>query len=197
MLIFILGVSGSWKATMVSLLKKNNPFIQNILSWKTRPLRTWEENGIDYHYISEEQFKEAIQNWEFLEYALVHQTSYYWTKKQDIISALEHGGIVVKEIDMQWLQDLARDEPSLFKDSLRIFLDISDATMKERILKRAPTSEEEIMHRLESACMERASAKKYASFVIDAEDPIDEVYTKLKETIQTYCDQHNIDVVLK
>lgn len=197
LLIFILGVSGSWKATMVTLLKKNNPIIQNVLSWKTRPLREWEENGIDYHYISEEEFKEAIQNKEFLEYAIVHQTSYYGTKKQDIYDALEHWGIVLKEIDLQWLQDLARDEPTLFQNSLRIFLDISDATMRERILNRAPTSEDEIQRRLQSASVERALAKDYVSNVVSAELDIPQVYATIRDLIQTYSDQHGIDLALK
>lgn len=197
LLIFILGVSGSWKATMVTLLKKNNPIIQNVLSWKTRPLRVWEKNGVDYHYISEEEFKKAIQHGEFLEYAVVHQTSYYGTKKQDIVTALERWGIVLKEIDMQGLQDLARDEPVIFQNSLRIFLDISDATMRERILKRAPTSEEEIHLRVESARMERAAAEQYVSSIVSAEVEIPEVYAVIRELIQTYCDQHGIDVALK
>lgn len=197
LLIFILGVSWSWKATMVTLLKKNNPIIQNVLSWKTRPLREWEENGIDYHYISEEEFKKAIQNKEFLEYAIVHQTSYYGTKKQDIYDALERWGIVLKEIDLQWLQDLARDEQTLFKNSLRIFLDISDATMRERILNRAPTSEDEIQRRLQSASVERMLAKDYVSSVVSAELDIPQVYATIRDLIQTYCDQHGIDLALK
>lgn len=197
LLIFILGVSWSWKATMVTLLKKNNPIIQNVLSWKTRPLREWEENGIDYHYISEEEFKKAIQNKEFLEYAIVHQTSYYGTKKQDIYDALERWGIVLKEINLQWLQDLARDEQTLFKNSLRIFLDISDATMRERILNRAPTSEDEIQRRLQSASVERILAKDYVSSVVSAELDIPQVYATIRDLIQTYCDQHGIDLALK
>ena len=197
LLIFILGVSWSWKATMVTLLKKNNPIIQNVLSWKTRPLREWEENGIDYHYISEEEFKKAIQNKEFLEYAIVHQTSYYGTKKQDIYDALERWGIVLKEIDLQWLQDLARDEQTLFQNSLRIFLDISDATMRERILNRAPTSEDEIQRRLQSASVERMLAKDYVSSVVSAELDIPQVYATIRDLIQTYCDQHGIDLALK
>lgn len=197
LLIFILGVSWSWKATMVTLLKKNNPIIQNVLSWKTRPLREWEENGIDYHYISEEEFKKAIQNKEFLEYAIVHQTSYYGTKKQDIYDALERWGIVLKEINLQWLQDLARDEQTLFQNSLRIFLDISDATMRERILNRAPTSEDEIQRRLQSASVERMLAKDYVSSVVSAELDIPQVYATIRDLIQTYCDQHGIDLALK
>ncbi len=197
LLIFILGVSWSWKATMVTLLKKNNPIIQNVLSWKTRPLREWEENGIDYHYISEEEFKKAIQNKEFLEYAIVHQTSYYGTKKQDIYDALERWGIVLKEINLQWLQDLARDEQTLFQNSLRIFLDISDATMRERILNRAPTSEDEIQRRLQSASVERILAKDYVSSVVSAELDIPQVYATIRDLIQTYCDQHGIDLALK
>lgn len=197
LLIFILGVSWSWKATMVTLLKKNNPIIQNVLSWKTRPLREWEENGIDYHYISEEEFKKAIQNKEFLEYAIVHQTSYYGTKKQDIYDALERWGIVLKEIDLQWLQDLARDEQTLFQNSLRIFLDISDATMRERILNRAPTSEDEIQRRLQSASVERILAKDYVSSVVSAELDIPQVYATIRDLIQTYCDQHGINLALK
>lgn len=197
LLIFILGVSWSWKATMVTLLKKNNPIIQNVLSWKTRPLREWEENGIDYHYISEEEFKKAIQNKEFLEYAIVHQTSYYGTKKQDIYDALERWGIVLKEINLQWLQDLARDEQTLFQNSLRIFLDISDATMRERILNRAPTSEDEIQRRLQSASVERILAKDYVSSVVSAELDIPQVYATIRDLIQAYCDQHGIDLALK
>lgn len=195
--VLISWVSWAWKATMIALFKKNNPEAHAVLSRKTRLLRPGEEDGVDYHYITEEEFKRSIDNNEFLEYAVVHQTSYYGTKKKDIEDALYNGKIIIKELDMQWVQKIAQDSPDLFARVCHIFLDVSDETIRERVLERAPTPEDEIQRRLHSAAMERELAKQYSSYIISAEPSIPDVYEAMRSAIQEYCDQKNILITIQ
>lgn len=72
-----------------------------MLSCKTRPLRPGEYDGVDYYYLTAEQFQTAIQHDEFLEYAQVHHAYNYGTRKADLEKALQTFPIVIKEIDLQ------------------------------------------------------------------------------------------------
>ncbi len=83
---FILWVSGAWKWTLISNIKKLKlPNIYIPLSYKTRSIRDNEINWIDGYFISKEDFFAQVQMWKFLEYALVHESDYYWTKFEDVI----------------------------------------------------------------------------------------------------------------
>lgn len=187
--IFILGVSWAGKATQVNLLLEKNPTLfHQVLSWKTRPLRPGEENGVDYHYIDNDVFLQWVENNEFLEYAKVHDSYYYGTKKEDLEDAINAWWIVVKEINIQWLEKIQESDPDFFEQTFRIFLDIPDETMVQRILSRAPASGEEIQKRLTSAKIEREVAESLSSAVIDAQPPIDIVYSAVRQVIQSFCD---------
>lgn len=182
---------------MVSLLTQRNPFIKQILSWKTRPLRPGEQNGVDYHHVSVEEFESGVLASEFLEYANVHDANYYGTKKKDLLDALNEWGFVIKEMDIQGLKDLSENHPDIFKNSFRIFLEIDDETIRERILARAPMEEKHIQYRLHSAHEERTNAKDLCSVVISAQPWIEDVYTMVKEAIQKYCDSVSYQVEIK
>ena len=72
-----------------------------MISYKTRQLRPGEVDGVDYHYITEEDFARAKNLDEFLEYATIHHLFSYGTKKHDIEVGLSEGKTLIKEIDIQ------------------------------------------------------------------------------------------------
>ena len=87
--IFLMWVSGSGKTTlMTELLQIHSKFVL-VPSYTTRPMRENERNGRKYWHISDEKFQEMIKNWELLEYALVHNKFYYWTRLSEIQKAFE------------------------------------------------------------------------------------------------------------
>lgn len=189
-LIFVLWVSWAWKNTILQLLVQRHPELHQVISCKTRPLRPSEINGKDYHYMTNETFQQEIKNWTFLEYAILHWWQFYYgTRKKDIIAWLSDGYILIKEIDMQWIEKLSQDEHDLFESSMRIFLDLSEESMVHRITRRAPISDEELHRRLQSAHQERLMAKEYASVILFAEWTIEEVYTLVNTHVETYLHQ--------
>lgn len=186
-LIFIMWVSWAGKNTILHLLTERNHWFKQVISYKTRPLRPLEVNHVDYHYMSNEDFQKSIEQGVFLEYATLHWWQYYYgTKRSDIIDWLQAWDIILKEIDMQWIESMAQHHHELYQESFRVFLDLSDESMIRRITSRAPISDEELAKRLHSATKERQLAKEYASVIISAEWTIEEVYQSVITAIQQF-----------
>lgn len=185
-LILLLGVSWAWKNTMLRLLIERHPQYKQLLSCKTRPLREWEKDGVDYTYMTDEQFHTAIKEKTFLEYAKVHDMYYYGTKKTDILLGLEQWDIMIKEIDIQWVMDIEKQHPDIYEHTLRLFLDLSEDTMIQRITHRAVISDEELQKRLKSVQSERELAAVYCPYHISAEGSIEEVYDRVDTIITNY-----------
>lgn len=168
---FIMWVSWSWKSTLISNIKKlklNNVSIP--LSYKTRPIREWEINWVDAYFISKEEFFLQVQNWEFLEYALVHEIDYYWTKYKDIFENwIESWKIVIKEIDINWLENLKKNKQELNWKYTTIFLNIPKDILEKRIEKRwIFMNNNELQKRINSSIIEEKKAKKLCDYIIDA-----------------------------
>ena len=96
--------SGAGKTTLVKKIAKENNF-QISISHTTRKPRTNEENGKDYFFISEEEFKNLINNKAFLEYAKVFE-NYYVSSKTNVIEALNKGKNVIIDIDWQGTEQI-------------------------------------------------------------------------------------------
>ena len=96
--------SGAGKTTLVKKIAKENNF-QISISHTTRKPRTNEENGKDYFFISEEEFKNLINNKAFLEYAKVFE-NYYGSSKINVIEALNKGKNVIFDIDWQGTEQI-------------------------------------------------------------------------------------------
>lgn len=183
-------VSWAGKNTILRLLTDRNADFHQVISYKSRPLRPGETDGVDYHYLSDEKFQEAIEQGTFLEYAKVHNISYYGTKKSDIIDWLAAGKILFKEIDMEGIVHIAETNPEIYNSSLRIFLDLSQEVMIKRITGRAPITDVELQKRLASAIREKELAQQYASHIIPAEGTVEEVYEAVSSIIQQYINEN-------
>ena len=96
--------SGAGKTTLVKKIAKENNF-QISISHTTRKPRTNEENGKDYFFINEEEFKNLINNKAFLEYAKVFE-NYYGSSKINVIEALNKGKNVIFDIDWQGTEQI-------------------------------------------------------------------------------------------
>ncbi len=182
-IVFILWVSWSWKTTLINNLIQDKIF-EYIPSYTTRPIREWEKSWDKYIFVSQKEFKQSIKNWEFLEYAIVHQTNYYWTKLKPLQEAMQDQKIPIKEIDINWLEIILKEKKIKPTDFISIFLDIDDFVMTQRILTRQPDiSMDEFEHRLESAQIERQKAQKLCNFVINADKSPDKLHQEVKTII--------------
>ncbi|MDQ7009830.1 MAG: guanylate kinase [Candidatus Gracilibacteria bacterium] len=187
-LYLILGTSGAGKGTLRKNLEKaeldNLEFIKSNV---TRKMREGEVNGDIYNFISEESFKKMIENNEFLEYEYVHNHAYYGTKLVDVEKGISSGKNIMKEIDMEGLKNILKNNPHLKEDITTIFLNLSQEKFAERIEARGvEMSKEEFNNREISLKREVKDAEIYCDHIIDTseitpEEVFDEVLEILKK----------------
>jgi guanylate kinase len=140
--------SGTGKSTLCENLRATPDFIYSI-SCTTRPPRKGEENGIDYHFLSREDFQRRIERGEMLEYALVHD-NYYGTLKATVKEALNQGTDVLLDIDVQGAATIRKTDDAMVRDSL-VDVFIMPPTLEElerRLRKRGTETEEQVQQRL-------------------------------------------------
>ena len=163
--IFVLSApAGGGKTTIANLLLKEIPNLQRIVTYTTRQPRPGEKNGVDYVFVSKEEFEKLIQENAFLEHAIVHG-NYYGTPKREVFELIEKGIDVLLIIDVQGMRQIK----SNYKDIISIFLiPPSFDELKLRMKKRGD-SEEEIQKRLHTAIKELKAWKEYDYIVVNDE----------------------------
>jgi len=184
---FIMWVSWAWKWTLLKALKFQDEINFYIpLSYKTRALRNAEKDWVDAHFVSVEEFEKSIENYEFLEYAIVHWVEYYWTKYEDVIDNwIKKGKIVVKELDIHGLKRLKKEKPELRPNYTTIFLNIPIDTLKERIRQRWDNlTLWELQRRIDSAIMEEQEARLHCDFMLDATQSPEDVKNEVMQIIK-------------
>lgn len=156
-LLFILsGPAGSGKTTLAeAITSQNYPVIQRVVTSTTRKPRPGEQQGIDYHFLSADTFKQKIKDNAFYEYAQVHNHHFYGTLKEDIKRKLYNNIDLLLVIDVQgantW-KDIAQKEQSLTHHLVTIFLEPPNlALLEKRLKKRASDDHQEISQRLQTA----------------------------------------------
>jgi guanylate kinase len=146
-LIVIAAPSGAGKTTLVRALLQRVPELRFSISYTTRPMRPSERPGIDYFFVTFEQFKQMIEQGAFLEHARVFD-HWYGTGKEHVNALLESGVTVLLEIDWQGARQVRQRAP----DAITIFiLPPSVAELERRLRGRATDSEETIRRRLRDA----------------------------------------------
>ncbi|RKZ21252.1 guanylate kinase [bacterium] len=162
--IFVIsGPSGVGKTTLVKKVKKVVPGLWISVSATTRPKRKGERHGIDYYFLSEEEFRKKIEEGYFLEYAKVFHW-YYGTPKEPIYEQLEQGVDVILEIDVQGGEKLME----IFPHGVFIFiLPPSWKALEERIKGRKTEGKEVIKMRLERAREELRYVERYTHVVVN------------------------------
>ena len=134
MLVILSGVSGAGKDTIKKELIKRMENVISLPSFTSRGPRPGEEEGIQYHFISKEEFKEKINNGEFYEYDLHHE-NYYGTSKKLMNEKIQSGKIIVKDIEVNGTENLLK---ILGNDTriVTIFLKVEKEELKRRLIER-------------------------------------------------------------
>ena len=134
MLVILSGVSGAGKDTIKKELIKRMDDIISLPSFTSRKPRPGEEEGVQYHFITKEEFKEKIKNGEFYEYDLHHE-NYYGTSKKLMNEKIQSGKIIVKDIEVNGTENLLK---ILGNDTriVTIFLKVGKEELKRRLIER-------------------------------------------------------------
>lgn len=177
LLIVISGPSGAGKGTICKSFMDRNKDVSVSVSATTRTPRQGEIDGVSYHFISKEKFKEKINSNDFLEYAQVYD-NYYGTPKSNVEEMLESGRNVILEIDIQGALKVKENT----EEGVFIFiLPPSMQELKERIIKRGSETEESLMKRFKSAYKEINFISKYNYAVVN--DRVEIAVEKLEAII--------------
>ena len=143
--------SGAGKSTIAGMLLASNPELTVSVSYTTRPIRPGEVDGVHYHFVDLETFRDMVANHEFLEWAHVFDHR-YGTPKAQVWNVLEQGTDILFDIDWQGAQQLHQLAGG---DVVRVFiLPPSMPELRERLERRATDSAEVIDARMARAANE-------------------------------------------
>ncbi len=157
MLVVISGFSGVGKGTVVQHVFESLPTLQFSISCTTRKMRQGEENGVNYFFLSEEEFEGKIKRGEFVEYTKTFG-NYYGTLKSEIDRPLKKGVDVLLELNVVG----ARNIKSMYPDAVTIFIQPpSIDVLKARLIGRGTDSQESIARRLKEIEVESKDIKNY------------------------------------
>ena len=170
--------SGSGKTTLCKALQLVEPEIEWSISYTTREKRSIEENGVDYFFISEEEFEDLIIQGHFVEWQNVHGF-YYGTSVSNLENAIKNDKIMLIEMDVKGSMSIKK----LFPDqTFSIFImPPSISQLRERLRSRGTDSEKRINIRLKRFEEEMEFREKF-DYVMVNED-LDLAKIELQKTI--------------
>lgn len=159
----ISGPSGVGKSTVLHALLEKRKDVYFSVSATTRDPRPGEENGVHYHFMDVDTFREWIAKDEFLEYA-EYVGNFYGTPKRYVDAAMDEGKDVILDIEVQGAIQVTSKRP----ETVRIFIaPPSWEELERRLTERGTDSPEKIQKRLLRAKVEFQTAHTYDYFVVN------------------------------
>lgn len=162
-LVVVSGFSGAGKGTVLAQVLARRPDLYFSVSFTTRAPRQGEQDGVNYHFVTWEEFQTRIGRGEFLEYA-EYVGNYYGTSMTVIREKLERGIDVILEIEIQGAAKVREKMP----EAVSLFLvPPSFEELSRRLHSRGTDSEETIRQRLETARREVREIVNYDYIVVN------------------------------
>ena len=179
LLIIISAPSGNGKDTVIEALLKIILGSTRFITTTSRPPRPGNQEGVDYYFISKEEFENKIKNNEFLEYNF-YAGNYYGTEKNILENNIKKNKVVFLNIDVNGKHNLDKVKVKnlsifLLPDSLEI--------LKNRIRQRGGVSEEIIEERMKTAKYEMENSLDYDYRIVNEDGKLDETVDKLAKII--------------
>jgi guanylate kinase len=165
--------SGAGKTTIARALVEASADVVFSVSATTRPARDHEKDGVDYHFLSETEFRAMIEADEFVEWAEVHG-HLYGTTRETLKAALDEGRFMILDVDVQGAMQMRERVPDVV---LVFVLPPSADALVERLTGRGTEGEDTVIRRIENARTELEQAAQFDYVVVNEnlEQAIDEV----------------------
>jgi len=166
-LLIVSAPSGSGKSTIVHYLMEEHPEFRLAFSVSatSRPPRGEEQDGVDYYFLSPEEFKRHIVDGDFLEYEEVYEDRLYGTLKSQVEEKLAAGKNVVFDVDVKGGINIKRYYGD---DALSIFIQPpSIEVLRERLIRRGTDEMKQIEERLSKASYEMSFAPQFDCILVN------------------------------
>ncbi len=167
LLIVVSGPSGVGKTTICNALLQH-PGFERVVTCTSRPARTGERDGVDYRFLSEDSFREAIDRGEFLEHARVHG-HFYGTPKRQVEEGLRKGRRLLLNIDVQGARQIR--EAAKGGSSLPLYFVFVEppslAELERRLRERGTDGPRVVEQRLATAVRELEERDNYNLVVVN------------------------------
>ena len=175
LLVVLSGPSGVGKDTVLARMRKSGRPFHYVVTATTRPKRAGEKNGVDYRFLSREEFQQMMDKNQFLEWANVYG-NYYGVPKEEITSALSKGVDTIVKVDVQGAATIKKILPQ----AVFIFLmSPSVEELEKRLRKRRSESLEDLALRLERAKGEIKSLPIFDYVITSRQNKLDEVVSQI------------------
>jgi len=175
LLIVISGPSGVGKDTVVQRMKERGMPFHFVVTANTRPKRDNEVHGVDYFFVSKEEFARMIEQDELIEYAVVY-SDYKGIPKQQVREALASGKDVIMRLDVQGAETVRRLAP----DALLVFITTeSEEELVGRLKARKTETSDELALRIATARKELKRIDAFDYVIINHD-------FKLDDTVDTF-----------
>jgi guanylate kinase len=177
--VVITGPSGVGKGTLIRLLRERMPDLQLSVSATTRRPRPGETHGIDYHFLSPEQFEEHVRAGDFVEHA-DYAGARYGTLRSELATRTASGLPVVLEIEVQGARQVREAMP----EAVQVFVaPPSLDALRARLVGRGTDDPEQIQARLRTAERELQAQGEFAHVVVNdrLEDAVDELLALVRD----------------
>lgn len=163
-LVVLAGPTAVGKGTVSTYIRENNPEVHLSVSATTRAPRPGEVEGVNYYFVSDQEFDRMIEAGELLEWATVHNAFRYGTPRAPIDAALAEGRSVLLEIDIQGARQVKAAMPEA---RLVFLLPPSWEELVRRLLRRGTEGPEEQQRRLDTAKVELAAQDEFDHLVVN------------------------------
>ncbi|MGA1932818.1 guanylate kinase [Arcobacter sp. YIC-464] len=163
-ILILSGPSGCGKSTLLKEVYKDIDDYYFSISTTTRAPREGEAHGVDYFFVSKEEFEKDIENGDFLEYANVHG-NYYGTSLKPVKEALNEGKLVIFDIDVQGHELVRKQLDDVVTSVFITTPNLSE--LENRLNSRATDAKDVIEKRIKNAKHEVEFFQEYDYFIIN------------------------------
>jgi guanylate kinase len=178
----ITGPSGVGKGTLIRTLRERVPELELSVSATTRAPRPGEQDGVDYHFLSDEEFERLVQERAFVEHAR-YSGRRYGTLRSELERRTSAGHPVVLEIELQGARQVRETLP----DAVQIFIaPPSDDALRARLVGRGDTSPEDMGRRLAVARDELEARGEFPHVIVN--DRLEDAAARLVELVRGYTE---------
>ena len=176
--VVITGPSGVGKGTLIRSLREQMPSLQLSISATTRLPRPGETQGVDYHFLSPEDFERRVAAGDFVEHA-DYAGARYGTLRSELETRMASGAPVVLEIEVQGARQVRETMP----EAIQVFIaPPSVEALRARLVGRGTDAPEQVEKRLETAERELAAQDEFARVVVN--DRLEDAVAELVSVVQ-------------